>query len=119
MKNYYKLNEENYPMTYQGKAPLDDTWKEFEVATDEVTGISLYYPVELNDAMVALEIKEANDTQLAKAKSYLSDTDWVVVKINEVAITGGDTAPLLDKYADILLERENKRLTINQLEANI
>ena len=49
----------------------------------------------------------------------LLDTDWVVVKLNEVAIIGGDIQPLLDKYADILLERENKRLTINQLEANI
>lgn len=112
MKNYFKIVD-GYPQTYSGKTAIDDTWQEFTV-TDGV-----YSPVELNDAIVALEVKEANENQLAEAKQYLLDTDWVVVKINEVAITGGDTAPLLTKYADILSERENKRLTINQLESSI
>lgn len=79
MKNYFKILD-GYPQTYQGKAPLDDTWKEFEVATDEVTGLSLYYPVELNDAIVALEAKEAEEKAYAEAKQAKQELlDTIVV----------------------------------------
>ena len=110
MKNYYKIVG-SYPQTYQGKAPLDNTWKEFTVDEDGV-----YSPVELNDAIVALEVKEANENQLAKAKQYLLDTDWVVVKINEAQLLGQDIQPLLTKYSVELGEREAKRTIINSLE---
>ena len=109
MHNYYKIVD-GYPQTYQGKAPLDDTWKEFTV-TDGV-----YSPVELNDAMVALEAKEANETQLAEAKQYLLDTDWVVVKINEAQVLGNDIQPLIEKYTVELAKRLEARDIINSLE---
>ena len=117
MINFYKINEKGYPEVGSGKT-LPQGYTEFTVEVAE-DGSKIYSPVELNDATVLAQQQQDKDKQLSDAKQYLSDTDWVVVKINEVAITGGDTAPLPTKYADILLERENKRLTINQLEANI
>ena len=109
MFKFYKL-ENGYPVTGSGKS-VPDGFTEFTVDENGV-----YSPSELNDAIKLQITKEANNTQLAEAKQYLSDTDWVVVKINEVAITGGDIQPLLTKYSVELGEREAKRTIINSLE---
>lgn len=75
---------------------------------------------ELFDFRTTEEITLAkNEQKITEAKQYLADTDWIVVKINEAALINENTAQLLTKYADILSERENKRLTINQLESSI
>ena len=70
MKNFYKI-ENNYPMSYQGEFPLDDTWKEFVVNED-----GSYSPQEFQDAINALKVKEELDSKLQEAKQYLSNTDY-------------------------------------------
>ena len=69
MKNFYKI-EHNYPMTYQGEFPLDDTWKEFVVNED-----GSYSPQEFQDAMNDLKAKEELDSKIQEAKQYLISTD--------------------------------------------
>lgn len=59
------------------------------------------------------------EEQIESNKSYLMDTDWIVAKISEVQLLGGDTSTLLSQYADILTAREVARTNINTLEANI
>lgn len=71
----------------------------------------------VKDFRTAEEIaEELKQKQLTEAKEYLDNTDWIIVKINEAQLLGQDIQPLLTKYELELLERENKRLTINQLE---
>jgi hypothetical protein len=52
------------------------------------------------------------NSQIAKLKQYLSDTDYVVIKIAEGAATEED-------YAEVILQREAARASINELESQI
>ena len=110
--NYFKLNEQNYPMTYQGKATLDDTWKEFTVND------GVYYPAELNDAMVALKAKEDTDNQIAEAKAYLNDTMWINDKYTDVVLINKlmTDEEYKDKYSLEYQKRAEARALINSLE---
>lgn len=70
--NYYKI-ENNYPMTYSGDKPLDESWKEFTV-TDGV-----YEPTELQEALDAEQVANELSTKIAEAKAYLASTDFKVL----------------------------------------
>lgn len=72
---------------------------------------------ELFDFRTQDEIYESIKNQnINKAKAYLAETDWVIVKINEAQLLGQDIQPLLTKYSVELGEREAKRTIINSLE---
>ncbi|RNF52994.1 hypothetical protein EBI00_02520 [Marinomonas hwangdonensis] len=58
-----------------------------------------------------------NKNKITEAKSYLSKTDWIIAKIAEANVTGGDVTPLTQQYADELVKREEARTTINELES--
>ena len=45
----------------------------------------------------------------------LSDTDWIVAKIQEASILGEDTAPLLEKYSGELQARRTARANLDAL----
>jgi len=64
----------------------------------------------------ALTDDEINTQSIDTSKSYLAETDWVVVKINESSIQGEDITDLLTKYADVLTARIEARANINDLE---
>ena len=57
--------------------------------------------------------------ELTRAKSYLTKTDYIVIKINEAVIKEQDTSELLSKYADQLAKRETYRNSIDTLEAEV
>lgn len=57
--------------------------------------------------------------ELARAKSFLTNTDYIVIKIYEAVIKGQDTSELLSKYADQLAKRETYRNSIDALEAEV
>lgn len=61
----------------------------------------------------------AIDTIKWQAGLKLKETDWVVTKIAEIQVTGGDVESAKEKYADILTEREAIRIKSNELEAKI
>lgn len=50
--------------------------------------------------------------EIAQDKKYLSDTDYIVLKIFEASALGQDTAPLLEQYAEQLDAREQARIRI-------
>lgn len=49
-------------------------------------------------------------------KQYLQDTDYIIIKLYEKAIQGGNIIELLKEYKEILLKREEARKLINELE---
>ena len=57
-----------------------------------------------------------NQVKVSEAKTYLSSTDWIVIKINEAQVLGEDINPLLTEYTTELQERQSARDLINQLE---
>lgn len=69
------------------------------------------------------ELKYINDKydsieeyEKLKLKEYLKNTDYVVIKIYETAMQGGNIIELLKEYKEILSKREEARNLINELE---
>ena len=69
------------------------------------------------------ELKYINDKydsieeyEKLKLKEYLKNTDYVVIKIYETAMQGGNIIELLKEYKEILSKREETRNLINELE---
>lgn len=56
---------------------------------------------------------------IAEARTYLYQTDWIVIKIAEAAALGQDVDALKIQYAPELLERANARARINELEETV
>lgn len=55
--------------------------------------------------------------EIKKLKRYLSDTDYVITKLNEAKIEDEELFnSLKTKYADILAKRKEARVRINELE---
>ena len=55
--------------------------------------------------------------EIKKLKRYLSDTDYVITKLNEAKIEDEELFnSLKTKYADILTKRKEARARINELE---
>lgn len=55
--------------------------------------------------------------EIKKLKRYLSDTDYVITKLNEAKIEDEDLFnSLKTKYSDILAKRKEARARINELE---
>jgi hypothetical protein len=70
------------------------------------------------------EIKEKLDILLPNTskemfiyeyKKYLSDTDYVVIKMYETAMQGGSISDMLEEYKEVLFKREEARNLINAL----
>lgn len=56
--------------------------------------------------------------QIQEAKQYLTDTDWIVVKLQEAQLLGSDISEMLTKYSTELTKREECRALINELGGN-
>ena len=55
--------------------------------------------------------------EIKKLKRYLSDTDYIITKLNEAKIEDEELFNSLKvKYADILTKRKEARVRINELE---
>lgn len=61
--------------------------------------------------------KELQDS-INTAKQYLTDTDWIIVKLQEVQLLGSDISEMLTKYSAELTKREECRTLINELGGN-
>lgn len=59
------------------------------------------------------------ETEIAQAKAYLSETDYIVLKIGEAMALGQDVAPLLEQYSAELGARELARESIRAAEAQL
>lgn len=56
--------------------------------------------------------------QIASCKNYLSSTDYVITKLNELKLEDdGEYEKAKEEYKDILAKRKEARERINQLEA--
>lgn len=63
-----------------------------------------------------LDIEKGN--QLATLKAYLSETDYVISKLNELKLDDdGEYEKARAEYAEVLTKRKEARKRINELEA--
>ena len=89
------------------KPTYDTTTHQLEEAI--VDGIQAWLTIPLPEDVV-------NQGKIRDAKRYLEDTDWIVTKIAEAQVLGGDITDLLTKYSTELAQREVSRTTINELQ---
>jgi len=54
--------------------------------------------------------------EIATLTAYLASTDWIIAKIGEVQMKGGDITALVGKYSNELQARGDARERINELE---
>lgn len=62
--------------------------------------------------------KLIND-EIYSLKRYLSDTDYIVSKINEASVLNEDVESLKQNYSEQLSKRKEYRAKINELEAQL
>ena len=74
--------------------------------------------VEDEEVMNSDEYKELmKDIEIDQLKQYLTETDYVIAKLNEAKIEDEDLFNSLKlEYADILAKRKEARIRINELE---
>jgi hypothetical protein len=63
--------------------------------------------------------KEVIQAEISAIKTFLTATDWILVKIAEFEILGLDSAALKTEYHDTLTERNSKRERMNELESEL
>lgn len=78
--------------------------------------------VEIEDPEVVNTIEYQNmlkEQEIDELKRYLSDTDYVITKLNEAKIEDEELFnSLKTEYSDILTKRKEARVRINELENN-
>lgn len=76
--------------------------------------------VEIEDPEIVNTTEYQNmlkEQEIDELKRYLSDTDYVITKLNEAKIEDEDLFnSLKTKYSDILTKRKEARVRINELE---
>ena len=60
--------------------------------------------------------EELDAREIQTLTSYLASTDWIIAKIGEVQMKGGDITALVGKYSNELQARGDARERINELE---
>lgn len=59
-----------------------------------------------------------NKQRITELKQFLADTDYIILKINE-SLDESEKQDLIEKYADIIKQRRDARIEINNLEKDI
>ena len=132
IKVYYNMKSgylcERYPLDI----PVDNNCSYIEIADSD---IDQTYSVEygyswavINGKLAIVEVPEIIESaeykkltaicKIQEYKQYLSDTDYIISKINEAMIDNEDEANALkEKYSDDLKQRKEYRNKIKELEA--
>lgn len=67
-----------------------------------------------------IELLKINaNIKIQELKQFLSDTDYVVIKLYEKTLFGDSIISMMQEYSSVLKEREAARKEINKLEESI
>ena len=67
-----------------------------------------------------IELLKINaNIKIQELKKFLSDTDYVVIKLYEKTLFGDSIISMMQEYSSVLKEREAARKEINKLEESI
>jgi len=95
----YYINNKNEIFAYQSDAEMQ------QFAKEPLTEITDEQLAELQ----APTAEQLSEQAKSKAQQYLNSTDWIVTKIAEIQLAGGDVEALKVKYATELTERKLMR----------
>lgn len=67
-----------------------------------------------------IELLKINaNKRIQELKDFLSQTDYIVIKLYEKTLLGGSIISMIQEYTSVLKEREAARKEINELEESI
>jgi hypothetical protein len=89
----------------QMSVPLDPANRHYQLIQEWIAEGNTIAP-QFTDEEIA---KQKAEQAKAEAQQYLNETDWIVVKIAEIQLAGGDVEVLKVKYATELSERKLMR----------
>jgi len=99
--NWCNINEAEYP----------EVWAEVEAYLKGRPEALIPEPVPPAPTQEELDARE-----IQTLTSYLASTDWIIAKIGEGQMKGGDITALVGKYSNELQARGDARERINELE---
>ena len=110
---FFVTDEETFNKT--DVCPIYHSWK---VEGDKL--VIAHYD-DMPEEMKLEEQKFLLNNEIEEKKEYLSQTDYVITKINEAQAYGDDeeVTALKTQYSEILLERKECRTRINELEEQL
>ena len=96
------------------KSELEDKLNEYETVAKWCNDGSTYHIDEIDDEYIVVPNNEPTDEEITKQrifelKKFLSDTDYIVIKISEGVATK-------EEYSEVLIQRQKCREEINELE---
>lgn len=104
------------------KSPLTENVENYdEITKEEFDALTYHEPVAPHEPTPEEIHNRECDVLIGQHKAFLSDTDYVVLKIAE-ALANKDTAlvaSLKEEYADVLEQRTVARSEINRLQGEI
>ena len=124
--NDFYVNQYSYNDTELKEALMEDDFEikfGFTRVKNEDDKLILYNDIQCNPEYYVDEelekVKQEILYQIELYKQELADTDYVVTKIAEAQALGEDTTELLTKYSEIIANRKNIRIKINELEEKL
>lgn len=130
MKYYYDIinksvfSIDNFEYTLRGNQDYEITEEEFNNYFDklsnfydvavEIVGDKISFTYTKNETSEGYLLN-----QIELYKQELLATDYIVTKIAEAQALGEDTTELLTKYSEIIANRKNIRIKINELEGKL
>ena len=60
--------------------------------------------------------EEIRSEEISRLKAFLSETDYIAIKMSEALALGEDTSSLVNEYRDVISQRAEARIRINELE---
>jgi hypothetical protein len=89
----------------QMSVPLDPANRHYQLIQEWIAEGNTIAPQFTDEELAEQKAEQAK----AEAQQYLNETDWIVVKIAEIQLEGGDVEALKTKYATELAERKIMR----------
>lgn len=114
---YYEPESKNDFITIS----IEEAEPTYQCPYDKIWAVKDGKPVLIDDEQVINTEKyktEVKTNEIATLKQYLSDTDYVVAKLNELRLDDEDEYEAEKaKYSDVLKKRKEARAMINELES--
>lgn len=73
----------------------------------------------INDNINKNSLLEERIARIELCKQYLNETDYAIIKMYEEVVRGGSIENMKEEYKEVLINRDEARQLINELEESI
>lgn len=113
-----KNEEGHYEITQEySNGGIDIRWVVDVEKVDAVEEQDIEEKIQVYIPYTEIELLKMNaNRRIQELKEFLSQTDYIVIKLYEKTLFGGSIISMIQEYTSVLKEREAARKEINELE---